>query len=280
LRKSAIINELKDREERIAELVSLSGLTIDQFLAEDDCRVGGGVEFGDECFSDLVSVGDRSSLIDASGFVPEVGKDFLFGAGHGYFWNSPAVVAEISCALRDEKIAPEGPRSLRKREYAYKNGLKRSFFEMDATVTEENDCAASNVKYIFERKMHGVAANDQLSVFFRMNKATPGYTSPITQGARGSEATASIARFAQEALENDIERIVVRGYADASGDESYNKNLSMRRAEYVRALIQSAGYRGEVEAFGLGEFPASDGINVIAPENRAPENRRVDISEE
>lgn len=282
LRKRAIIDELREREARLADLVELSGLTIDEFLAEDDCRVGGGVEFADDCFNDLVSVGDRSSIIDASGFVPEVGKDFLFGAGHGYFWNSPAVVADISCAFRDEKIAPDGPRSIRARDFTPEDGNMRSYYEMDASVTEANDCAASNSKYIFERKAPtaAVPSIEPLSVFFRLNKASPAYTSPTIGGAKATEATSSLYELAQDASESDTERLVVRGYADASGDELHNENLSKRRADYVRTVIQDAGYPGEIETFGLGEFPNSDGINGIAPENRMPENRRVDISPE
>ncbi|MGH6915260.1 MAG: OmpA family protein, partial [Geminicoccales bacterium] len=70
-------------------------------------------------------------------------------------------------------------------------------------------------------------------------------------------------------------RVVVAGHADRSGLESYNENLSLRRAQSV---AQALGQRGiaastmKLEAYGESQprVPTADGV-------REPQNRRVEI---
>lgn len=50
----------------------------------------------------------------------------------------------------------------------------------------------------------------------------------------------------------DIERIVVKGYADRLGAASYNQQLSERRAEIVSAYLTSRGVKASFETHGMG----------------------------
>ncbi len=70
-------------------------------------------------------------------------------------------------------------------------------------------------------------------------------------------------------------RIVVTGHADAHGSDTYNQELSERRAESVKDfLVQQGVASNEIQAVGRGESqPIADNAS---PEGRA-NNRRVEI---
>jgi outer membrane protein OmpA-like peptidoglycan-associated protein len=79
-----------------------------------------------------------------------------------------------------------------------------------------------------------------------------------------------------EALLATRERLlVVEGHTDSRGSDSYNLDLSQRRAEAVRSYLVSRGYASErIAARGIGkERPVADNES---PEGRA-NNRRVEI---
>jgi outer membrane protein OmpA-like peptidoglycan-associated protein len=66
---------------------------------------------------------------------------------------------------------------------------------------------------------------------------------------------------------------LIEGYASADGDDDYNLELSVKRAEAVRDLLIDLGVAEErLEVIGLGE--TSPIGNNDSPEGRA-ENRRV-----
>lgn len=55
-------------------------------------------------------------------------------------------------------------------------------------------------------------------------------------------------------------RIDLDGYADERGDEAYNRDLSVRRAEYVRDLLTANGVPEErIQVSAHGELPAEEG---------------------
>lgn len=74
----------------------------------------------------------------------------------------------------------------------------------------------------------------------------------------------------------DVNAVVIAGYSDASGSESANQRISMKRARAVRAGLISRGVAADlirVEAHG------SDNPLVDGPEGRRdPANRRVQIT--
>jgi outer membrane protein OmpA-like peptidoglycan-associated protein len=70
-------------------------------------------------------------------------------------------------------------------------------------------------------------------------------------------------------------KIVVNGYTDSQGSESFNQVLSQHRAESVRSYLVGHGIASDrVTAQGLG--PASPVADNTSPEGRA-DNRRVEI---
>jgi outer membrane protein OmpA-like peptidoglycan-associated protein len=70
-------------------------------------------------------------------------------------------------------------------------------------------------------------------------------------------------------------KIIVNGYTDSQGSDSFNQTLSQNRAESVRSYLVSHGIAADrVSAMGHGkESPVADNAS---PEGRA-DNRRVEI---
>lgn len=75
--------------------------------------------------------------------------------------------------------------------------------------------------------------------------------------------------------QNKDARMVVQGYTDSQGSESFNLELSQHRAEAVRTYLVSHGIASDwVTAQGFG--PANPVADNASPEGRA-DNRRVEI---
>jgi outer membrane protein OmpA-like peptidoglycan-associated protein len=69
--------------------------------------------------------------------------------------------------------------------------------------------------------------------------------------------------------------IIVEGHTDSRGSESYNQDLSQRRADAVREYIVKRGYPADrIQSYGMGK--GSPIANNASPEGRA-NNRRVEI---
>lgn len=102
------------------------------------------------------------------------------------------------------------------------------------------------------------------SVLFRSDEATllPAATSKLDEVATALLATKG-------------RSLVVEGHTDADGEESYNLDLSQRRADAVRTYLVGRGYDGSlISAKGIGEArPIADNTS---PEGKA-NNRRVEI---
>jgi len=101
-------------------------------------------------------------------------------------------------------------------------------------------------------------------VFFDHNSAQ------LTEAGRGILRTA-----ADNARAGRATRITATGHADASGGDAYNQQLSVRRAEAVRAELVRLGIPAhQIGTEGRGErdplVQTRDGV-------REPQNRRVEI---
>jgi outer membrane protein OmpA-like peptidoglycan-associated protein len=76
--------------------------------------------------------------------------------------------------------------------------------------------------------------------------------------------------------EHPTRQVSIAGYTDNTGSESYNRDLSQRRAEAVRGfLIQNGIQSDRVTAHGFGE------ASPVAPNDTAAgrqQNRRVEIT--
>lgn len=78
---------------------------------------------------------------------------------------------------------------------------------------------------------------------------------------------------ALDGKEKSVQSITIRGYADATGPEEYNEQLSQRRADSVRNYLRDKGIQAEnwnVEALGEENPVASND-----DERGRQENRRV-----
>ena len=88
-------------------------------------------------------------------------------------------------------------------------------------------------------------------------------------------AQQTIQRLAEFLNEQPEKALVVEGHTDSRGKESFNKDLSQRRAEAVVAALVSAGVsRDRLQATGMGEaYPVATNETSAGRQ----ENRRVEI---
>lgn len=89
----------------------------------------------------------------------------------------------------------------------------------------------------------------------------------------GMQGVQSLANFLKE---NPERQVIVEGYTDSSGSDSYNQRLSERRADAVRmALVRAGVDQGRIVTRGYGEqYPIASNDS---PSNRAL-NRRVEVT--
>jgi len=89
------------------------------------------------------------------------------------------------------------------------------------------------------------------------------------------EALLATARVAGFLIASDDRETLVEGYTDSQGSEDYNLELSLRRAQAVRAALIESGVEGSrIAAAGHGpSYPVADNDTA---EGRAS-NRRVEI---
>lgn len=84
-----------------------------------------------------------------------------------------------------------------------------------------------------------------------------------------------VERIAKALLSVGIQRVRVDGHTDASGKESYNEQLSVRRANSVAAVLEQSGMKHEnIQLRGLGSREPVASNDTAAGRT---ENRRVSI---
>ena len=88
-------------------------------------------------------------------------------------------------------------------------------------------------------------------------------------------AQVKLDQVANALLDVRARNLIVEGHTDSQGSESYNQDLSQRRADTVRDYLVRKGYPAErIQARGMGEgHPIG---NNASAEGRA-NNRRVEI---
>ncbi|WP_226477034.1 OmpA family protein [Pseudomonas sp. MWU16-30323] len=88
-------------------------------------------------------------------------------------------------------------------------------------------------------------------------------------------STEIVQRIGKALLGVGIERVRVDGHTDASGKETYNQQLSLRRAKSVANVLTSVGMKEEnVQLRGLG---SSEPVASNTTAAGRTENRRVSI---
>ncbi|WP_338584580.1 OmpA family protein [Pseudomonas sp. MAG733B] len=90
-----------------------------------------------------------------------------------------------------------------------------------------------------------------------------------------AQSSEIVSRIGKSLLGVGIERVRVDGHTDASGKESYNEQLSLRRAKSVGAVLAAAGMKQEnIQLRGLG---SSEPVASNDTASGRTENRRVSI---
>lgn len=90
-----------------------------------------------------------------------------------------------------------------------------------------------------------------------------------------NSAQARLNQVADVLLKTPERNLIIEGYADSQGTDSYNLDLSQRRADAVRRHLINRGYKADrIQANGLGE--AHPVASNESAEGRA-NNRRVEI---
>jgi outer membrane protein OmpA-like peptidoglycan-associated protein len=88
-------------------------------------------------------------------------------------------------------------------------------------------------------------------------------------------STDIVERIGKALVSAGIERVRVDGHTDASGKETYNQQLSLRRAKSVGKVLTSVGMKDEnVQLRGLG---SSEPVASNTTTAGRTENRRVSI---
>lgn len=89
-------------------------------------------------------------------------------------------------------------------------------------------------------------------------------------------ANSSVRKLAEFLKEHDQRKVLIEGFTDSTGADSYNLTLSQARADAVRrALVREGVASSRIETVGLGEaHPVSDNNT---PASRAM-NRRVEVT--
>ena len=88
-------------------------------------------------------------------------------------------------------------------------------------------------------------------------------------------STEIVERIGKALLGVGIDRVRVDGHTDASGKESYNQQLSLRRAKSVATVLTRVGMKEEnIQLRGLG---SSQPVAANDPAAGRTENRRVSI---
>ncbi|WP_454875792.1 OmpA family protein [Pseudomonas farris] len=88
-------------------------------------------------------------------------------------------------------------------------------------------------------------------------------------------STEIVERIGKALLSVKIERVRIDGHTDASGQESYNEQLSLRRAKSVGKVLATVGIKEEnIQLRGLGSSkPVASNDTAVG----RTENRRVSI---
>ncbi|RON19809.1 OmpA family protein [Pseudomonas frederiksbergensis] len=88
-------------------------------------------------------------------------------------------------------------------------------------------------------------------------------------------STEIVERIGKALLSVEIERVRIDGHTDASGQESYNEQLSLRRAKSVGKVLAAVGIKEKnIQLRGLGSSkPVASNDTAVG----RTENRRVSI---
>jgi outer membrane protein OmpA-like peptidoglycan-associated protein len=108
-----------------------------------------------------------------------------------------------------------------------------------------------------------------------VNAATAALSLPVQFNFDSAEILPS-ARPQLDALAEGIrrlaedKRVVIEGHTDAAGSDTYNEQLSLRRAQSVKRYLVAVHHIDpmRLQALGLGEYSPLPGLDPLAAKNR------------
>ena len=151
-----------------------------------------------------------------------------------------------------------------------RNRAERAQAQADSALTRANQ--VNTRADSLEQNLGSLRENlDKYSV-----QNTASVTFQVDNAELSPEAMMALDRLAGQIRDRNNFILEIRGFADATGSESHNNQLTQRRAEAVRRYLADRHnvslYRMHVLGFGAGR-PVADNTT---PEGRA-QNRRVEI---
>jgi len=176
--------------------------------------------------------------------------------------------AQTTSADKTKRSLDETRAALVTSQQAAEMATGRIAAERDARVAAEQRAAEAQAELAklasVKEERRGTVITLSGSVLFASAEAT------LLPAARSR-----LGQIADVLLKDGERNLTVEGHTDSQGSESYNRELSQRRADAVRSYLQQRGYEGNrITARGMGEgHPVGDNGNA---EGRA-NNRRVEI---
>jgi outer membrane protein OmpA-like peptidoglycan-associated protein len=77
-------------------------------------------------------------------------------------------------------------------------------------------------------------------------------------------------------VSSNFRKIRLVGHTDPVGGDAYNRDLSLRRAEAVKAYLTDGGYAGEIEVEGHGESEPFEPVDPEKFENDVEAKHQLD----
>lgn len=155
-------------------------------------------------------------------------------------------------------------------------------------ITGDKEKFASTRASVNTMDVKRTDADDTVTVTIYMDEITPVYTFSVSnvyydydKDVLKPESVASLDTLVQFLNDNPSFTVEVYSFADAKGNEEYNKKLSLRRAQSVVDYLEHAGIdKNRLVAKGFGESmpaaPNTDAKGKDNPTGRAA-NRRTEV---
>src|SRR5205823_6213018 len=91
-----------------------------------------------------------------------------------------------------------------------------------------------------------------------------------------AESAARYCTLYDDLKHRPVYEVEIVGHADTLGDEAYDQNLSLRRAETIRDALLNDGF--DVRAIGIAGLGYKMPLVPTPPDTPEPRNRRVEIT--
>nr|WP_281721218.1 alpha/beta hydrolase [Nitrosomonas nitrosa] len=267
----------KQEFDRIKSRVEASGIDADEFYTESYCRVG--TEEVDGWF-------ECRPFIFAHPSVDTVMVDQLidgFGADvyrHGYFEQSPMVMADAACALGN--IGPDDSRRSLKKEWLIGSWARpKSYWRIIVDPKASQNCKSTGKLYAVDvdYRVPEPPSTDEVVVLntgaFWSFKEDALW---IADGASAPSELPSLVEYISEKNDSNLclaRQLIAVGVASHEGGRNENVGLAKRRAANLAVVLsevsQACKKPPKVTAINLGQACSPKGCDVVAisPENES-----------